>query len=522
MVKRVHEPERVCSTPQPLLPAAGGKGALFSCPGHGGLKTASLTARYVTALFLVALLVTLTHLLTRNALRRQDSDAPLINFSGRQRMLSQRLTKEALLLVRASSAGEREHYREALRATVTTWARVHTGLQQGDRKLGLPGDNSTHIRQLFAASEPHFCTIVGAVTNLVSATADDVDGGAVEVESIVAASTPYLECMDRVVFRYHAEAQARVRVLGTRQIHIIGCVFVLLFIEVVFIFRPMVKHVRDANGSLARANDRMEEELGRRRQAEAANDRLSKTKDEFISIASHSLKNSLAVVQFASGFVRKAVRPGSAMTVKAHEAVCRTRDQADEMLRTIEDFLDFHALQDGRMALLPSTVNVNTIAQHVVDDHSECAAAKQICLATDLVPTVAEVYADDAKIGQVMANYVSNAIKFSPSQSEVTVRTEATDGQVRVEVTDTGPGLTDEDLLKVFGKYERLSAKPTGGEKSSGLGLAICKGIVELHGGSVGVRRNPEQGVTFWLRLPRRASLESGAQQLRAPTVSSG
>ncbi len=364
-----------------------------------------------------------------------------------------------------------------------------------------------------------------AVTNLVAATSDEVDGpsrAAVEVQSIVAASTPYLEWMDRFVFRYHAEAQVRVRRLRTRQIHVIGCVFVLLCIEAVFIFRPMVKRVRDANGSLARANMRLEEELGRRRQAEAANDRLSRTKDEFISIASHSLKNSLSVVQFASEFVKRAVRPGSPMTVKAHEAVCRTRHQADEMMRTIEDFLDFHALQDGRMALLPAMVNVNAIAQQVVDDHCECAAAKRIRLATDLVPTVAEIYADDSKIEQVMANYVSNAIKFSPSQSEVTVRTEATDGHVRVEVRDTGPGLTDEDLLKVFAKYERLSAKPTGGEKSFGLGLAICKGIVELHGGSVGVQRNPEQGVTFWLRLPRHASLDSGAQQLRAPTVSPG
>ncbi len=470
-------------------------------------------------------MVTLTHLLTRSALRRQDSDAPVVNFSGRQRMLSQRLAKEALLLVQTGSEGEREHHREVLRATLATWARAHAGLQQGDRELGLPGDNSIHVRQLFAAAEPHFCTMARAVTNLVSATSDEVDGlsrAALEVESIVAASTPYLEWMDRVVFQYHAEAQARVRRLRTRQIHVIGFLFVLLCFEVVFIFRPMVKHVRDANGGLARANERLEEELGRRRQAEAVNDRLSKTKDEFISIASHNLKNSLAVVQFATGFVKKAVRPGSAMTAKAYESVCRTRDQADEMMRTIEDFLDFHALQDGRMALLPSVVNVNTIAQHVVDDHSECAAAKQIRLVTDLVPMAAEIYADDTKIGQVMANYVSNAIKFCPNHSEVTVKTEATDGHVRVEVTDTGPGLTDEDLLKVFGKYERLSAKPTGDEKSSGLGLAICKGIVELHGGSVGVRRNPERGVTFWLRLPRRASLDSGAQQLPAPTVPSG
>ena len=151
MVKGAHEPEPVRSAPHTLLPDACGKGALLSCADHGELKIASLTARYVTALSLVALMVTLTHLLSRSALRRQDSDAPVINFSGRQRMLSQRLTKEALLLGQAGSAGEQEHYREALRATLTTWARVHAGLQQGDCELGLPGDNSIHVRHLFAA-----------------------------------------------------------------------------------------------------------------------------------------------------------------------------------------------------------------------------------------------------------------------------------------------------------------------------------------------------------------------------------
>ena len=82
-------------------------------------------------------------------------------------------------------------------------------------------------------------------------------------------------------------------------------------------------------------------------------------------------------------------------------------------------------------------------------------------------------------------------------------RTSCNDGSVLVEVTDSGPGLTSEDQEKLFMKYAKLSNKPTGGEKSSGLGLAICKKIVTLHEGRIGARNNPGGGSTFWFEVPR-------------------
>src|SRR5205085_2296627 len=108
-----------------------------------------------------------------------------------------------------------------------------------------------------------------------------------------------------------------------------------------------------------------------------------------------------------------------------------------------------------------------------------------------------------ARLSQVANNFVGNAIKFSPKGSGVAVvRTRSENDLVVLEVSDAGPGLKEDDLLKAFGKYARLSNRPTGGEKSSGLGLAICKQMVEMHGGQVGVRNNPEGGATFWFSLP--------------------
>ena len=112
------------------------------------------------------------------------------------------------------------------------------------------------------------------------------------------------------------------------------------------------------------------------------------------------------------------------------------------------------------------------------------------------------VNTDKSRLNQVLENFVSNAIKFSPQGEKVTVGTRKTESGILVEVRDSGPGLTDEDMEKLFVKYAKLSNMPTGGEKSSGLGLAICKKVIEIMGGKTGARNNPGGGATFWFELP--------------------
>ena len=107
------------------------------------------------------------------------------------------------------------------------------------------------------------------------------------------------------------------------------------------------------------------------------------------------------------------------------------------------------------------------------------------------------------RLSQVLQNLVGNAIKFCSEGDSVHVRTRAENGCHLCEVRDSGPGLRDEDFAKVFQRWARLSNKPTGGEKSSGLGLAISRQLIELHDGEINVRNNtPDRGATFWFSLP--------------------
>lgn len=231
--------------------------------------------------------------------------------------------------------------------------------------------------------------------------------------------------------------------------------------------------------------------------------RLLRLKEEFLAIASHDLKNPLNAVMGFATLIKTLLPVGTEMTKEGHELANRILSGAGVMTQIITDFLDSQALEDGQLSLQRDELDLNGLAREILDANREYAERKGVHLAFDPAQDLPPVSADGARISQVLHNLVGNAIKFSREGAQVTVRTALDDTSQICEVQDTGPGLHDEDFGRVFLKYARLSNRPTGGEKSSGLGLAICKRLIELHGGEIGVRNNsPEQGATFWFRLP--------------------
>ncbi|MBN1828718.1 MAG: response regulator [Deltaproteobacteria bacterium] len=232
--------------------------------------------------------------------------------------------------------------------------------------------------------------------------------------------------------------------------------------------------------------------------------KLGEQKDEFVRIASHDLKNPLACILGFASIIDSQAPPGTVMTAETHGCAARIVSQCLVMQKIIEDFLDFQALEDGQITLTLEAVDLNELVCDVLQRNAGYAAKKRITPHLDLERGSLLVTADKSRLNQVLDNFVSNAIKFSPQGKQVTVGTRKTESGVLVEVRDGGPGFTDEDMKKLFVKYAKLSNMPTGGEKSSGLGLAICKKVIEMQGGKTGARNNPEGGATFWFELPGR------------------
>ncbi len=230
--------------------------------------------------------------------------------------------------------------------------------------------------------------------------------------------------------------------------------------------------------------------------------RLNQLKDEFLAIASHDLKNPLTTIFGAACTMEILVPQGEVMSEDGHECVLMIKTRSQVMRRIIADFLDFQAMEDGYLKLEPTVTDLNEIVRQSVACNHQYAVGKSIALSHELDPTLLPIRADGMRLMQVIENFVSNAIKFSPPGASARVVSVKGANDILVEVSDSGPGLTEQDQKLLFVKYARLGNYPTGGEKSSGLGLAISKQLIELHGGAIGARTNPEGGSTFWFRLP--------------------
>lgn len=238
----------------------------------------------------------------------------------------------------------------------------------------------------------------------------------------------------------------------------------------------------------------------KRLQSERA--QLFRTREEFLAIASHDLKSPLTAIAGYASLLEMIYKPGSTIDERGYEALADMNDAIRRMQRIVTDFVDFHALQQAHLFVAKEPSDLAEIVKGVVAEYKKAAKDKGITLRMEVPGDLPWVPCDPDRIQQVLANLISNAIKYCRDGDHACCSVEVTDGHAIVLISDTGPGLPQQDLEIVFQKFARLSNKPTGGEKSHGFGLSICKQLVELHGGKVGVKNNEGGGATFWFTLP--------------------
>jgi signal transduction histidine kinase len=230
---------------------------------------------------------------------------------------------------------------------------------------------------------------------------------------------------------------------------------------------------------------------------------LDALKDRFLQIAAHDLKNPLSHIMLGVGLLREANLSTLQGRTEFENIVDAMELAATTMKTIISDFLDFQALQTGLLVLRMENVELNELIQRILYQYSLVAETRQIVLEADLDSTLPECEADPNRLAQAVSNYISNAIRFSPDGSRIVVRTTATiEGFLRFEVEDNGPGIPEEEMALLFQDFTRLSSKPTDDEKSSGVGLSIVRGLIELHSGRVGADRRAGGGMRFWFEIP--------------------
>jgi len=228
--------------------------------------------------------------------------------------------------------------------------------------------------------------------------------------------------------------------------------------------------------------------------------RLNYIKNFFLGMAVHDLRNPVANIQLISD-----VLLGDDGQPLSHDElqgfVKDINQQSRFMAELINDILSVAEIEAGQMKLAPVNFEVAAFLHEAVRRYNRLAEVKhtRVVLETEVS---GKIRGDPQRLRQVIDNLLSNAVKYSPLGSVVRVFAEQVGGGWRIKVQDQGPGISEKDRPRLFQDFARLSARPTGGEKSTGLGLAIARRVVEAHSGQIGAENQPGQGATFWFEIP--------------------
>ena len=237
---------------------------------------------------------------------------------------------------------------------------------------------------------------------------------------------------------------------------------------------------------------------------------LNNEKNEFLGIAAHDLKNPLTAIIGSAELITltrdpKRVEQGARMILRSG---IRMRD-------LISSLLDANAIEEGRFTSKLEPLDLRQLVAESVEHNRDSAARKSIQIAFP-EGTPAWATADRGATVQILDNLVSNAVKYSPGGTTVHLATRLEAGCAWVDVRDEGPGISEADQQKLFRKFTRLSAKPTGGESSTGLGLSIVKRLAEAMAGGVDCQSTLGSGTTFRVRLPSCAPPSSDSTHAQA------
>lgn len=229
---------------------------------------------------------------------------------------------------------------------------------------------------------------------------------------------------------------------------------------------------------------------------------LNEKKNEYLGIVAHDLRNPLSTIVGYAGLLMEDFAKNRVNPEDAVEDLKKIAGVSRHMNRFIGELLDISSIESGKVRMELRPGSMKSIVSECEYLHQRAAANKGITLEIEYPSDLPDVAVDFGKVSSVVDNLLSNAIKYTHAGGRVRVSFETGEHEIVTHIEDTGQGLSDDDLAKVFTSFKRLSSKPTAGEPSTGLGLAIVKKIVELHGGKVWVQSRLGEGSTFSFSLP--------------------
>jgi len=227
--------------------------------------------------------------------------------------------------------------------------------------------------------------------------------------------------------------------------------------------------------------------------------KISRTKSEFVSAVSHELRTPLTSIKGYAAILMSG-RLGE-IPEKVKERLEKINKHSDSLVELINDLLDISRIESGRVEMKFEKVNIKTIIDNVRDLLTPQMKEKNLAFIVDVAKNLPEVMADDKQMERVFINLLSNAIKYTP-KGTITLRASSNEKEILVEVEDTGMGMREEDLPKLFTEFYRVENEMNQSIKGTGLGLALVKNIITVHQGRIWVTSTINVGTTFHFTIP--------------------
>jgi signal transduction histidine kinase len=232
-------------------------------------------------------------------------------------------------------------------------------------------------------------------------------------------------------------------------------------------------------------------------------ERANRHKSEFLASMSHELRTPLnAVIGFSEALKEEYFGP---LNEKQKEYVQDINASGQHLLALIGDILDLSKVEAGKMEIEPAYFDLKSMLTNAVTLVRERAVRQGLSVAVLVDEGLGSVYADERKVKQVVINLLSNAVKFTHLHGRVLITARRDKNNVLVSVADTGPGIAAEDQAAIFEEFRQLKASGSAKHEGTGLGLALAKRLVELHGGRIYVESEPGRGAAFTFSLPQPA-----------------
>ncbi len=457
----------------------------------------STTKSYVLALSLIALLSIAAYAILNKVIAAQSDRAAVINVSGRQRMLSQRLALYTEYYSHAK-ASEQIDLKEKMRNLVDKFESNHDRLSKSGSDLGEP---TQEVRELYFRETEHLDrdtrNFIGAIRTILNAEGTDYEAIERSAEEIRRLQEDLLPKLDRAVQLNQADSETKVVLLRRVHTAILFFTLLLLLIEAIWIFRPMVLSVQRLFATAAEARETAI--------------RATSEKSKFLATVTHEIRTPMTgVLGLAETLLE------SEKDANRREQLTVLRSLSENLITMVNNILDYSKIEAGKMTVEEIDFTVESLAQDSQKLFESAAARKGITLSTHVdpgLPTMAS--GDPTRLRQVITNYVGNALKFTPSGGRIDINYRALDLDekyfvLRIEVRDNGPGIFKSNQQKLFTTFNQGDKSVSRRYGGTGLGLSICKQIADAMGGRVGVESEEGQGALFWFE----AKLQRGENML--------